>query len=84
MGLIENFYEIESKKSAVIRLLQKKIFNFKISQSNPRLSNTLLKINDIFFCNLTNLFVILPVDNIKEKILLIESHIHTEATYYAT
>ena len=49
MGLIENFYEIESKKYAVIRLLQKVFFNFKISQANPSLSSKLLKINDIIF-----------------------------------
>ena len=49
MSLIENFYEIKSKKYAGIRLLQKKNFNFKISQANIRLSNALLKINYIFF-----------------------------------
>ncbi len=85
IGLIEKFYEVVSKKYAVIRLLKKENFDFKIHMANNDLKNALLKINDCFtFCNISDDKLLLNVDDIKEKILLINSNINPKAKFFAT
>ena len=46
IGLIEQFYEVNSTKFAVFKKLEKEYFNFKISRDNQDLSTALLKINE--------------------------------------
>jgi hypothetical protein len=54
IGQIEKFFEFNSKKLAVIKLLKVVPFNFKIYQANKDLAVALLKINEyLLFCNLT-------------------------------
>ena len=85
IGLIEQFYELNSTQYAVINLLKIEPFNFKIYRANEDLSKALLKINDCFlFCNKTDDFILVNVDNIKEKLLLINSKINSKASYFAT
>ena len=43
IGLIEQFYEVNSTKFAVFKKLEKEYFNFKISRDNQDLSTALLK-----------------------------------------
>ena len=75
IGLIEKFYEVVSKKYAVIRSLKKENFDFEIHMANNDLKNALLKLNDCFtICNISDDKLLINVDDIKEKILLIEEH----------
>jgi hypothetical protein len=70
IGLIGKFYEVLSKKYAVIRLLKKENFDFKIHMANNDLKNALLKINDCFaFCNISDEKLLINVDG--KKFLLV-------------
>ena len=45
----------------------------------------LLKINDFFFfCNLANDRLLISINDIKEKLFLIENSINTKTTYFVT
>jgi hypothetical protein len=85
IGLIVNFYQIQTNKFAVIQLLKKESYDFKIYHSPPNISSALKRINDcLMFCNLTNNLILIPVSNIKEKILLIASSINSKASFFGT
>ena len=85
IGLIEKFYEIHSKQYAVVKLLSKEYFEFKIHMVNTEVKDALLKINDCFsFCNITNKRKLVPVNDIKEKILLIKCTINPKSSHFAT
>jgi hypothetical protein len=85
IGLIEMFYEIQSKQYAVVQLLKKEYFDFKIHMVNSDVKDALLKINDCFsFCNITNDRKLILVNDIKEKILLIKSNINPKSSFFAT
>jgi hypothetical protein len=85
MGQIEQFYEFNSKKYAVIKLLKVVPFNFKIYQANKDLAVALLKINEcLLFCNLSEDRTLTNVDEIKEKVLLIDSKINPKTSYFVT
>ncbi len=85
IGLIEKFYEINSKQYAVVQILKKDYFDFKMRNANTDVNFALLKINDCFsFCNLTNDRKLVLVNDIKEKILLIKSNINPKTSYFVT
>jgi hypothetical protein len=72
-------------KFAVIQLLKKESYDFKIYKSPPNTSSALKRINDcLMFCNLTNNLILIPVLDIKEKILLIASNINPKASFFVT
>jgi hypothetical protein len=85
MGQIEQFYEYNSKKYAVIKLLKVVPFNFKIYQGNKDLTGALLKINEcLLFCNLTEDRSLADINDIKEKVLIIDSKINPKTSYFVT
>jgi len=85
MGQIEQFFEFNSKKIAVIKLLKVIPFNFKIYQANKDLAVALLKINEcLLFCNLTEDRTLTNIDDIKEKVLIIDSKINPKTSYFVT
>ena len=65
--------------------MEKEYFNLKIYHIPIDVKNALLKINDFLtFCNLTNYRILVSINDIKEKLLLIESSINNKATYFVT
>ena len=67
----------------IIRDLQKESFKFKIKQKN--VEEALLKINKFFcFYNITNNYSLVPIEDLKEKVIICESSIHSKTKYYAT
>jgi hypothetical protein len=85
MGQIEQFYEFNSKKYAMIKMLKLLPFNFKIYQANKELAEALLKINDcLLFCNSTENRSLINIDNIQEKVLLKDSKITPKTSYFVT
>ena len=85
IGLIDQFYEFNSIKFALILKLKKEYFTFKISQANKDLSQALLKINDsLIFCNLTNDSLFVNVSQIKNKMLLLECHLNPKASHFVS
>jgi hypothetical protein len=83
--LIVSFYEIQSNKFAVIKLLKNVYFDFKISRSPIDLSASLKRINDcLSFCNLTENIILIPVANIKEKMLLVKCNLNPKASFFVT
>ena len=77
--------EIQSKHYAVVQLLKKEYFDFKIHMVNSDVKDALLKINDCFSCcNITNDRKLILVNDIKEKILLIKSNINPKSSFFAT
>jgi hypothetical protein len=69
----------------VIKLLKVVPFNFKIYQANKDLAVALLKINEcLLFCNLTEDRTLTNIDDIKEKVLIIDSKINPKTSYFVT
>ena len=68
----------------IIRVLQKENFKFKIKQKNEEVEEVLLKINTFFsFYNITNNYSLVPIENLKEKVIICESSINSKAKFYA-
>ena len=77
VGQIEQFYAFNSKRYAVKKLLKFVPFNFKIYQATKDLADAILKINEcLLFCNLTDNRILINIDNIREKVLLLNSNIN--------
>ena len=82
---IEQFYAFNSKRYAVIKLLKFVPFNFKIYQATKDLSDAILKINEcLLFCNLTDNRILINKDNIREKVLLLNSNINPKTSNFVT
>ena len=84
-AFVENFIKIEYKIHVIIRILQKEFFKFKIKQRNDDVEEALLKINTFFsFYNITNKYCLIPIEELKEKLIICESSINSKAKFYAT
>ena len=69
----------------IIRDLQKESFKFKIKQKNVEVEEALLKIKTFFcFYNITNNYSLVPIEDLKEKVIICESSINSKTKYYAT
>ena len=85
LALIENFIKIEHKIYVIIRVLQKENIKFKIKQRNDDVEEALLKINAFFsFYNITKNYCLIPIEDLKEKIIICESTMYSKAKFYAT
>ena len=85
LALIENFIKIEQRIHVIIRVLQKENIIFKIKQRNDDVEEALLKINDFFpFFNITKNYCLVPIEDLKEKIIICESSMYSNAKFYAT
>jgi hypothetical protein len=85
LALIENFIKIEHKIHVIIRVLQKENIKFKIKQRNYDVEEALLKINTFFsFYNITKIYCLIPIEVLKEKIIICESSMYSKAKFYAT
>ena len=85
VGKIEQFYEFNSKRYAVIKLLKFVPYIFKIYQATKDLSVTILKINEcLLFCNLTDNRILIDIDNIREKVLLLNIYINPKTSNFVT
>jgi hypothetical protein len=68
----------------IIRNLQKANFKFKIKQKNNA-EEALLKINTFFcFYDITNNYSLVPIEDLKEKVILYNSSINSKVKFYAT
>ena len=80
IGLIEKFIKIENKIHVIIRVV-----TIKNKQKNPTVDKALLNINKfIFYCNLTDNFCLIPIENLKEKVIICETTNFPKAKYYVT
>jgi len=69
----------------IIRDLQKESFKFKIKQKNVEVEEALLKINTFFcFYNITNNYSLVPIEDLKEKVIIYNSSINSKVKFYAT
>jgi hypothetical protein len=85
LALIENFIKIEHKIHVIIRFLQKENIKFKIKQRNDDVEEALLKINTFFsFYNITKNHCLVPIEDLKEKLIICESSMYSRAKFYAT
>ena len=85
LALIENFIKIEHKIHVIIRVLQKENIKFKIKQRNDDVEEALLKMNTFFsFYNITKNYCLIPIEDLKEKIIICESSMYSKAKFYAT
>ncbi len=85
LALIENFIKIEHKIHVIIWVLQKDDIKFKIKQRNDDVEEALLKMNTIFsFYNITKNYCLIPIEDLKEKIIICESSMYSKAKFYAT
>jgi hypothetical protein len=85
VGQIEQFYAFNSNRYAVKKLLKFVPFNFKIYQATKDLADAILKINEcLLFCNLTDNRIFINIDNIREKVLLLNSNINPKTSHFVT
>ena len=59
-----------------------KVFIFKIKQRNDDVEEALLKRNDFFpFFNITKNYCLVPIEDLKEKIIICESSMYSKAKF---
>ena len=77
--------KIQISRYAVIKLLKFVPFNFKIYQATKDVADAILKINEcLLFCNLTDNRILINIDNIREKVLLLNSNINPKTSHFVT